>query len=490
MHLNRRIKIQLAVFIVVAVVAATVMIFGYIKLPANLLGVGRYTVTVELPESGDLYRNSNVTYSGTTVGRVEQVRLTDSGAEAVLSLDSSFQVPSDVDAAVHSQSAIGEMYVALNPRNPASPPLKGGEVIPRDHTSLPANINALLDATNRGLEAIPQDNLQTAIDESYKAVGGLGPDIARIVKGSTQLAIDAHNNLEPLTSLIDQVQPVLDSQTSTADAVTSWASHLATIMSGLQAKDTAVSGLLEKGPAAADQVHQVLDRLKPTVPILLANLASVGDVALTYQPAIEQLLVLVPQGVAMVAAGEVANLNTKQDYKGQFLDFNLNLNLPQTCSTGFLPAQQQRSMSLTDFPDRPPGDLYCRVPQDSPFNVRGARNYPCLTRPGKRAPTVKMCESDEDYAPLNDGYNWKGDPNATLSGQDVPQFAPGEAPPQAAQPRPVTPAQVGLPAVAYDPATGKYVGPDGRVYTQGDLAGMASGAKTWQQLLVPPPGGN
>jgi phospholipid/cholesterol/gamma-HCH transport system substrate-binding protein len=101
-----------------------------------------------------------------------------------------------------------------------------------------------------------------------------------------------------------------------------------------------------------------------------------------------------------------------------------------------------------------------------------------------------MCEGDENYAPLNDGYNWKGDPNATLSGQDVPQFAPGEAPPQAAQPRPVTPAQVGLPAVAYDPATGKYVGPDGRVYTQGDLAGMASSAKTWQQLLVPPPAGN
>ncbi len=27
--------------------------------------------------------------------------------------------------------------------------------------------------------------------------------------------------------------------------------------------------------------------------------------------------------------------------------------------------------------------------------------------------------------PLNDGYNWKGDPNATLSGQPVPQLPPG-----------------------------------------------------------------
>ena len=35
-----------------------------------------------------------------------------------------------------------------------------------------------------------------------------------------------------------------------------------------------------------------------------------------------------------------------------------------------------------------------------------------------------MCESDEHYVPLNDGYNWKGDPNATLSGQPIPHVPP------------------------------------------------------------------
>jgi phospholipid/cholesterol/gamma-HCH transport system substrate-binding protein len=65
------------------------------------------------------------------------------------------------------------------------------------------------------------------------------------------------------------------------------------------------------------------------------------------------------------------------------------------------------------------------VPQDSPFNVRGARNIPCETKPGKRAPTAAMCESDEQYVPLNDGYNWKGDPNATNTGQPIPQLPPG-----------------------------------------------------------------
>jgi hypothetical protein len=40
-----------------------------------------------------------------------------------------------------------------------------------------------------------------------------------------------------------------------------------------------------------------------------------------------------------------------------------------------------------------------------------------------------MCESNEEYVPLNDGYNWKGDPNATLSGQAIPQLPPGTVPP-------------------------------------------------------------
>jgi phospholipid/cholesterol/gamma-HCH transport system substrate-binding protein len=214
---------------------------------------------------------------------------------------------------------------------------------------------------------------------------------------------------------------------------------------------------------------------------VLANLVSVGQVAVTYHDNIEQLLVLFPQVVSAEQAGLVANLNTKQDYKGQYLSFNLNINLPPPCTTGFLPAQQQRSAVFQDAPDRPAGDLYCRVPQDSPFNVRGARNIPCQTAPGKRAPTVKMCESNEAFVPLNDGFNWKGDPNATLSGQPIPQLPPEPtALPSAAVP-PIAVAE-------YDPATGSYVRPDGRRYTQSDLAQGAPKDKTWQTMLLPPAG--
>jgi phospholipid/cholesterol/gamma-HCH transport system substrate-binding protein len=493
MRVSRRILIQVAVFTVIALVAGTIMAFGYVRLPA-MFGVGRYTVTMELPRSGGLYPSGNVTYRGTMVGKVESVRLGEhGGVQAVLSLKSGTDIPSDLTAEVHSQSALGEQYVALSPRDGTAAPLKDGDVIALKDTSVPPSVDSLLDEANRGLQAIPHDSLKTAVDESYIAFGGLGPELSRIVKGGSQIAIDARANLDSLTALIDQSGPVLDTQAETADSIQAWASHLATITGQLRDNDAALAGVIDNGGPAAEEARQLVERLQPTLPLVLANLVTVGKVALDYQPGLEQLLVLLPQGIASAQASAVANLNTKQDYSGSYLDFNLNLNLPPPCSTGFLPAQQRRTPVATDAPDRPPGALYCRVPQDSPFNVRGARNLPCLTRPGKRAPFVWMCESDEQYVPLNDGYNWKGDPNATLSGQDIPQLGPGDPPrapqrgsPPAAPPPPPAAPPPPLAVAEYDPATGSYVGPDGRVYTQTDLAQNAPEKRTWEDMVIPP----
>ncbi|MGV0790769.1 MCE family protein [Mycolicibacterium sp. XJ1819] len=481
MRLKRGVKIQLAVFAVIATVAVTVMFFNYMRIPAAFFGVGHYTVTVQLPQAGGLYPEGNVTYRGVKVGRVVDVRLTETGAEAVLRLKSGIDIPADLDAEVHSVSAVGEQYVALLPRTREASPLKNGDVIPISRTSIPPNINSLLASANRGLEAIPRDDLKTVVDESYVAIGGLGPDLSRLLKNTITLSRDARDNLDSIVALIDKSKPVLDSQIQSSDSIQAWASNLATVTTQLKDNDSDVAGLLKKGSQSTDEVRMLLDRVKPTLPVLLTNLVSVGEVALTYRDNIETLLVAVPQAVANVQGILVANADTKQDYAGAYLSFNLNLNAPPPCTTGFLPVQQQRAPSFQDAPDIPEGSFYCRIPQDSQIAaVRGARNLPCVTRPGKRAPTVKMCESDEEYVPLNDGFNWKGDPNATLSGQDIPQFAPGEGPsaPEVAPP-PVA-------VVEYDPDTGTYMGPDGHMYTQQDLNKHAGEHKSWQQMLMPP----
>jgi phospholipid/cholesterol/gamma-HCH transport system substrate-binding protein len=497
LQLSRRIRIQLAAFTVIALVAMAAVAFGYLNIQHTYFGIDRYTVRMELPTTGELYAGGNVTYRGYQVGQVKDVRLTDTGAEAVLQLKSDIKIPADLIAQVRSVSVLGEQFVQLLPKSGDGPTLKDGDVIPASRTSVPPNTNSLLEAANRGLNAIPRDNLKTVVDESYEAVGGLGPELSRLVDGGSKLAIEFRNNLDSIKTLIDQSKPILDSQIESADSVRDWAANLANVTEQLKDNDPALQGLLQKGPGALDEARQLIDRLQPTLPIVLANLVSVNQVAVTYRDNLEALLVLLPEGTQIIQAILLPNYGNPNPYAGGFLSFNLNLNLPPPCATGFYPIRQQRNISFVDTPDRPKGLVFCRVPQDSTVDPRGLRNTPCVGKPGKRAPTWQLCESDEEYRPINDGNDWKGDPNATSSGQGVPYFSPGETPPPPpagapppspppGQASPPGPPPTAIPFAEYDPATGSYVGPDGRVYTQSNLAPGGDEEKTWQQLLTPP----
>ena len=178
LRLPRTVWIQLAILAAVTVIACGVMAFGFVNVPA-LLGIGRYNVTLELPASGGLYPTSVVTYRGSEIGRVTSIDVTRDGVRAVLKLDSSTPVPSDVSAAVHSRSAVGEQFVELTPREArAMTPLRRCATATSSRSAgcrSPPDIGSLLDATNRALQAIPQDNLRTVVDEADKAVAGLGP---------------------------------------------------------------------------------------------------------------------------------------------------------------------------------------------------------------------------------------------------------------------------------------------------------------------------
>src|SRR5579875_4080175 len=101
--LNRFKKRQLILFGVITVIALVVLGWYYLRIP-TLVGIGQYELKADLPASGGLYRTANVTYRGTTIGKVTDVEPTKRGAQATMSIDSQYKIPADVSANVHSVS--------------------------------------------------------------------------------------------------------------------------------------------------------------------------------------------------------------------------------------------------------------------------------------------------------------------------------------------------------------------------------------------------
>src|SRR6201996_5346470 len=189
--LSRFVRIQLAIFAVVGTIGVIAMVLFYIQAP-TLLGIGRMTVTVQLPAAGGLYRFSNVTYRGVQIGKVTAVSLTPNGANATLSLDTSPKIPANLQAEVRSVSAVGEQYVDLRPRTDSGPYLTDGSVIAARDTTIPQAVGPMLDQVSALINSIPKDKLSQLLDESFQAFNGSGYDLGSLSDSSAKISAEAN----------------------------------------------------------------------------------------------------------------------------------------------------------------------------------------------------------------------------------------------------------------------------------------------------------
>src|SRR6516164_10207902 len=340
--LTRFVRIQLAIFTIVGTIGVIAMVLFYIQAP-TLLGIGRMTVTLELPAAGGLYRFSNVTYRGVQLGKVTSVGLTPTGAKATLSLSTSPKVPADLTANVLSVSAVGEQYVDLRPRTDSPPYLHDGSVIAARDTTIPQPVGPMLDQVSALVNSIPKTKLGQLLDESFHGFNGSGYDLGSLFDSSATVSRDANGVVDRTRALTEDTGPLLDTQARTTDSIRTWAHSLAGISDVLANDDSRVRTVLRNGPEAANEASRLLEQIKPTLPVLLANLTTIGQIGVTYHPSLEQLLVLLPPSVAAYSSYGVSNNPTGLAVGG----FTLTIADPPACTVGFLPPSQWRSPDET-----------------------------------------------------------------------------------------------------------------------------------------------
>ncbi|MFV0496374.1 MCE family protein [Mycobacterium sp.] len=513
--LTRFIKVQLAVLVLLAVSAVVVLVWYFLRIP-SLVGVGRYTLYAELPQSGGLYRTANVTYRGITIGTVTEVEPTERGARVRMSIDDGYRIPSDASADVHSVSAIGEQYLDLVATHGGGPYLHDGQTITK--TSVPGRIGPALDAAYRGLAVLPKDTIADLLHETSLAVGGMGPSLRRLVDATQAIAHDFRGSLTDIDDIVERASAIIDSQVVSGDDIGRWAANLNTLAAQTAQQDDSIRHILGNAAPTADQVNAAFGDVRESLPQTLANLEIVFDMLKRYRNGVEQALVFLPQ------AGAIAQSVTSGAPGQASLGVGvIALNQPPPCLTGFLPASQWRAPADTSAAPLP-GNTYCKIPMDAQNVVRGARNYPCVDVPGKRAATPRECRSDQPYVPL--GTNpWYGDPDQLLTcpapaarcdqpvkpGQVMPapsvntgenplpaDRVPGTPPPSSdplqrpgsgtvecngQQPNPCVYTPDVAPTALYDVTSGTVVGPDGAVYSVESSEHI--GDRGWQSMLAP-----
>ncbi|TMR38773.1 MCE family protein [Actinomadura geliboluensis] len=361
-------RIKNIVFLIVGLLAMGYVGLNYADLGGYVGYRDYYVVTADLAEAGGLAENADVTYRGTSVGRVGELRLTDAGVLADLKIEKSApRVPANTRAVVANRSAIGEQYIDLRPVTASGPYLAAGSVIPRAATATPAPVTDLLTSVNDLAASVPTDALRTLVGELGQAFAGQGPNLQALLDGTRSLTRAANENAAPTTSLIGDGETVLRTQNEEAASLKSFGRNARLLAEQLRTSDPAFRRLVSTAPGAAGEFRDLVRDLDPSLSVLVANLLTTSDLLAPRSDGLEQLLAKLP---AAVASGR----SVVQDGR---LNFGMVTTFfePPNCTSGYGGTKYRNGLDTSPGPALNTA-AHCATPASTGVNVRGAGNAP------------------------------------------------------------------------------------------------------------------
>ncbi|MWA07147.1 MCE family protein [Actinomadura sp. LD22] len=372
-------RIKNIVFLIVGALAICYVGLNHADLGGYVGLKDYYVVKVDLPEAGGLAKNADVTYRGTSIGRVGGLDLTGDGVIADLRIRKSApKVPRDTQAVVANRSAIGEQYIDLRPRTSAGPYLAAGSVIPRSSATTPAPVTDLLTSVNDLAASVPTGSLRTVVAELGRAFAGEGPNLQVLLDNSHALTEAADRNIEPTRSLIGDGQTVLTTQDEESGALKAFGRNARLLSRRLRASDPAFRKLVATAPGAAGEFQGLVRDLDPSMSVLIANFLTTSRVLQPRTDGLEQLLAKLPDAVSM-------GLTVARDGRLRFGMVNTFFD-PPPCTSGYGGTRYRNGLDTSPGPALNTA-ARCTAPASSGINVRGSANaphppVPAAVRPG------------------------------------------------------------------------------------------------------------
>jgi virulence factor Mce-like protein len=348
----------------VGLAAALAIAGAYVLVGALQINPTRSTITVRvnLPNSGGLLPNQDVTLRGVTVGRVRSVRASGDGVQAVVSIDTDAHIPQSTTVRVAGMSPAGEQYLDFRPSGSSGkgPFLTDGGTIGKQQTSVPIPLTQLLTDANGLLAQLDPPKLAAILDELR--VGPEGPKkLGDIFDGGALLISTLDSVLPQTISVLRNTRTVATMLADVAPGVRRTGADLRAVLHGANKLDGGFRNLVDRGGGQLSALDNLIADNSEVMVQLLGNLTTVSQLSYVRVPALKALFPT-DRGSALEAFGRI--------YHDDGIWVILNLYPRYACDYN-LPRKPPV------IPDYPEPYIYtdCANP-DPAVLIRGARNAP------------------------------------------------------------------------------------------------------------------
>ena len=267
------------------VVAAAYLMIGALRLNPFR---STYHLAIELKESAGLLPNQDVTLRGVRVGRVDQLKITPDGVQALVSVDSSVSIPANSDVKVSGLSPAGEQYIEFRAPSDHGPFLTDGSVIRAEQTTVPVSLADLLAHADGALAQVDVEKLK--IIRRELSLSDAGPQkLADIIDGGTFLLSTLDTVLPETTSLLRTSRVVLNLVADKNAGISVASDNLAQTLSGVNRMRDGFRRLTDQTPGALDSVDNLFTDNSDTMVQLLGSLTTTSQLLYLRVPALNAL---------------------------------------------------------------------------------------------------------------------------------------------------------------------------------------------------------
>ncbi|WP_197373336.1 MlaD family protein [Mycolicibacterium baixiangningiae] len=273
-----------------ALVATLVVALAYVFLGALQVNpfASSYRVTVELPASGGLLPNQNVTMRGVPIGRVDRLDITPAGINAVVSVDSTVAVPRSSSVRVSGLSPAGEQYLDFVADSDAGPYLSDGSVVAQRDTTVPVSFADLLANADGALAQVDPAKLELIKREL--SMSEAGPrKLADVIDGGTFLLATLDSVLPETSSMLRSSRVVLTMAADKNSGIGVASDNLSQTFAGITRMQEGFRTLTEQTPATLTSVDNLFVDNSETMVQLLGSLASTSQLLYLRVPALHAL---------------------------------------------------------------------------------------------------------------------------------------------------------------------------------------------------------
>ena len=273
---------------VVATVSIAVLVL--ITVGFGSLGLGQSRYVAEFAQSGDVRTGDSVRVAGMEVGQITDTRLEYDHVLVSFRIDRGVRLGADTTAAIKLATLLGSRYLELKPAGTGQLP---GDRIVLAHTSVPYDLQQVLQTGTPLLEGLDPNKLQAALRAVATNLRGDGPRISAALDGLTRLSAVVVSRRDQIAHLITSADTVAQLVNQRGNQIYALLGQSDQLLGQILRRREVIRDLLSDLASLTDELREVIDENQSRIGPLLDNARQLTDVLRKQDDSVDRALELI-----------------------------------------------------------------------------------------------------------------------------------------------------------------------------------------------------